>query len=1076
MIRRMWFDGVVIALIAGVTSLATGVPIAAAAGVAAVSVLAVATAIVTHGGQHAAAWRQAWWLFLAGLTLVVTRNALSVGGPNGGAVDSSAWTLVGVGLITAAVLWLVHQRDPSRAGDAAWQAVLSAAGLGFVVWTLLGAHDAPAGTAARVIAVATPLMDLVALWLLARLVSLTGRYPSAYRYVIAGMLCLFTVHGAGAAGSLTGEPMPVARLDAIELWAYCLVSAGVLHLSLRTRFDSVPVRSQAPGAGQLTVAAVVAVIGPLGLGARVGLGGDVAPAVLLGSAALPLLVVVRLVRQIRERATAEYRAQHDALTGLPNRTLFDDRLTQAIADSDGSDESSAVMFLDLDRFKNINDSLGHHIGNKLLQAVAQRLRAALREDDTVARFGGDEFVVLLGRMRSVTDCEQVARDLLATFDAPFLIDGRQLVTSASVGVAMFPRDGRDGETLIKHADTAMYRAKAAGRGTVQHYTSDMSARARVRQSIETNLHAAIDRGELTMHYQPKLSLTDLRVTGVEALARWWQPKLGFISPAAFIPVAEESGLILSLGEWALDEAFRQGKAWQDEGLPAVPVAVNMSARQFLQQDAADLVAEALERTDFDPKLAELELTETIFFRNFSRIDASLNRLKRIGVRCAIDDFGTGFSGMQYLAKMSMDALKIDRSFVSAIGLDTADTAIVQAIIALAHSLDMSVIAEGVETYEQAQYLRELGCDEMQGYFISPPMPSEEMTGFLRHESLAAGTVRRLERRPISIDAGEPLVASGFDGFELQVLLLAACTDTDDRPIDLELVARVLRALQAGERRIAGRPWSQSVPMRVAVGTFAGLVPLSGGMAAAGTLPPALQHIASNVLERGGIEIPRPHLPAGPLAIARPAHAGAGRGQHGGGQPPAAERHDGDGRPDEGAPSPDGPAASDGTGPAAPGDRGTSGDAPGQSGKPADPGHRGTPENDGGPSDPGRGQPEDAGHGKPEDAGHGPPADAGTPADPANEASDNPNMPTDAGKPPDAGQPENPSQGAGQGAPVDPGAQGQGAGHVPADADAQGRSAGHGVPADPGSQPQSVGQSAPADPGAQGQGAEHGNPH
>ena len=845
MFRRVWFDVVVVTLIAGVTSIATSVPVAGASAVAVLSFLALAAGIVVHGGQHAAAWRRAWWLLLSGVTLVVVRNALSVRMPLGGAIDRSVWTLVGITLVTTALLWLLHQREPGRAADAAWQAVLAAAAVGFGVWAVAGRPMASVGLADRLVALATPLMDLIALWLLARLVSLTGRYPAAYRYVIAGMLCLFTVHAAGAAGSLTGQPMPVPRLEAIELWAYCLLAAGALHLSLRTRFESVPVRSQAPGAGQLTMAAVVAVAGPLGLGARVALGGKIAPVILVGSAALPLLVVVRLVRQVRERASAEYRAQHDGLTGLPNRALLDDRITQSIAKAHASGESLALMFLDLDRFKNINDSLGHHVGNQLLHAVALRLRATLREEDTVARFGGDEFVVLLDRMPSVADCETVARALLAMFDEPFPIEGRHLVTSASIGVAVFPDNGQDGETLLKHADAAMYRAKAAGRGTVQLYTSDMSARARVRQSIESNLHAAIDRGELTMHYQPKVSLTDLHVTGVEALARWWQPKLGFISPAAFIPVAEESGLILSLGEWALEEAFRQGRAWQDDGLPAITVAVNMSARQFLQQDAARLVGGTLASTGFDPRLSELELTETIFFRNFSKICASLDELKLMGVRCSIDDFGTGFSGMQYLAKMRMDALKIDRSFVAAIGTDSADTAIVQAIIALAHSLGMAVVAEGVETYEQAAYLRQLGCNEMQGFFVGRPMAAEEMTGFLRHEALTAGSVRDLAARTSPIDVVAPEVAAGFDGveLELQMLLLAACTDADAQPIDLELVARVLRALQAGERRAAGRPWSHSVPLRVAVGTFAGLVPLSGGVAAAGTLPPSLPYIA-----------------------------------------------------------------------------------------------------------------------------------------------------------------------------------------------------------------------------------------
>jgi diguanylate cyclase (GGDEF)-like protein len=1013
MSRRSIFDVAVVGLVAGVTGLASSVPAVGATTVALGSVVALATGILVHGKQQAAAWRWAWLVVLAGFALLAGHEMTSVPGPLDHVIDRSVWTLLGVTLLVAAVLWLLHQREPGCAGDAAWQAVLAAAALGFVAWALLTTGDALPGTGARIIAMTTALMDLVALWLLARLVSLTGRYPAAYRYVIAGVLCLFTVHAASAAGSLTGQPMPVARLNAIELWAYALLAAGALHLSMRTRFESVPIRSRPPGTAQLAAAAAVAVLGPLVLGVSAGTGRHVAPATVAGAALLPLLVVVRLVRQVRERSSAEYRAQHDALTGLPNRTLLDDRLSEAIAHAGRSGESLAVMFLDLDRFKNINDSLGHHVGNQLLQAVAQRIRVTLREEDTVARFGGDEFVVLLAHTRSVVDRDRVARKLLAIFDGPFPVDGRELVTSTSIGVAVFPDDGEDGETLIKHADTAMYRAKAAGRGTVQHYTRDMSARARVRQSIESNLHAAIDRGELTMHYQPKLSLDDMRVTGVEALARWWQPKLGFISPAAFIPVAEESGLILSLGEWALHEAFRQGRAWQEEGLPAVPVAVNMSARQFLQQDAGTLVWSALSSTGFDPRLAELELTETIFFRDFARIRESLDQLKQMGVRCSIDDFGTGFSGMQYLAKMRMDALKIDRSFVSAIGTDSADTAIVQAIIALAHSLDMAVVAEGVETFEQATYLRQLGCDEMQGFFISPPMAAEEMTGFLRHELLATAPIRRLEPRTSGIASDTPATTAGFDAFELQMLLLAACTDTDDRPIDLDLVGRVLSALQAAEPRVGGAPWSHSIPMRVAVGTLAGLVPLSGGMAAAGTLPPSLQEVAAQLLERGGIEIPTHDPPFVEVALASAEQMGVGEGTS-----------SVNGAIRSFPPDPAGAHAVDAVAPATdPASHPAGGDKPSAPGRSAQPGRTGRPPDAGRPTDP------------------------GPPSDPATSGGAGP--PADPGRSGDAGPPADPGRSGDAGPPADPGRSGDA--DPPAD---------HGPPADPGSSGQA---GPPADP-------------
>ncbi|MDO8589257.1 MAG: EAL domain-containing protein [Armatimonadota bacterium] len=439
---------------------------------------------------------------------------------------------------------------------------------------------------------------------------------------------------------------------------------------------------------------------------------------------------IAIKRNITEKKVYEKQldrlAHYDHLTGLPNRLLFADRLTQNLAKARRNGESLAVMFLDLDRFKNINDTLGHSIGDILLNGVARRLTACLREMDTVARMGGDEFTIILSQISQPDDATNVAQKILDSLAKPFDVGGGyELFVSASIGITMFPLDGSDVETLVKNADTAMYRAKEQGRNNWQLCTSATNAAALQRMELETSLRRAVDREELLAHYQPRVDLSTGRIVGTEALLRWQHPELGLVSPAEFIPLAEDTGLIIPIGEWALREACAQNKAWQDSGLPKMPVAVNLSPRQFRQKDLVEIVAGILKETGLDPKYLELEVTESAIMHKPSVAAAALRRLKDMGVQVSIDDFGAGQSSLSYLKRFPIDTLKIDQSFIRDITTDPDDAAIARAIVAMAHSLKLNVIAEGVETLEQLQFLRSLDCDEVQGYFISRPVPAEE---------------------------------------------------------------------------------------------------------------------------------------------------------------------------------------------------------------------------------------------------------------------------------------------------------------------------------------------------------------
>ncbi|BAU47175.1 hypothetical protein SVA_0596 [Sulfurifustis variabilis] len=437
-----------------------------------------------------------------------------------------------------------------------------------------------------------------------------------------------------------------------------------------------------------------------------------------------------LIRRKRSEERLLYLAHHDVLTGLPNRALFNDRLRQAMVEAHRHERLVGVAFIDIDRFKTINDSLGHETGDRLLEAVAGRIQGCVREGDTVSRISGDEFALVLADMAHVDDAARVARNILDSFSRPFHVEGHDLYVSASVGITIYPFDDRDVEGLLRNADVAMYRAKELGRNTYQFYAAEMTARARERLALEGALRRALEREEFTLRYQPIVDLRGGRVVGVEALLRWRHPERGMVMPEQFVSIAEETGLIVPLGEWVLRTACAQCREWEAAGLPPLRLGVNISARQFQRPDLADTVARILEETGMPPKRLELELTETLLMQSLEATIAAMQRLSAMGVQLSIDDFGTGYSSLAYLKRLPIDRLKIDRSFVQDIPGDPDDAAIASAIIAIAHKLDLTVVAEGVESGAQLAFLRSHGCDVMQGYYFSEPIEPAEFAHLL----------------------------------------------------------------------------------------------------------------------------------------------------------------------------------------------------------------------------------------------------------------------------------------------------------------------------------------------------------
>jgi diguanylate cyclase (GGDEF)-like protein/PAS domain S-box-containing protein len=439
-------------------------------------------------------------------------------------------------------------------------------------------------------------------------------------------------------------------------------------------------------------------------------------------------------KDITERMHAQerlqYLAYHDVLTELPNRALFMDRLEHALSLAGRGLSRLALLFLDIDRFKVINDTLGHDVGDGLLQSVARRLKESVREVDTVARVSGDEFAILLEGVDAMDDLTAIARKLLEAFASPFVLPHRELYVTTSIGVSVFPADGRDALTLLKNADTAMYRAKEAGRNTYQFYSADMSARAVERLALETGLRRVLEREELVLYYQPQVDLKSGRLLAAEALVRWRHPQLGLVQPAEFIGLLEDTCLILPVGEWVMHTAAAQAREWRRAGARELRVTVNLSARQFSAPGLVDTVTRLLDAHGLKPGLLEFEITESVLMQHAPSTVETLTRLADMGCRIAIDDFGTGYSSLAYLKRFPIHVLKIDRTFVRDVPDDPDDAAIVGTVVAMAHNLKLEVVAEGVETDKQLAFLRACGCDAMQGNLVSRPLPAGDFARYL----------------------------------------------------------------------------------------------------------------------------------------------------------------------------------------------------------------------------------------------------------------------------------------------------------------------------------------------------------
>jgi diguanylate cyclase (GGDEF)-like protein/PAS domain S-box-containing protein len=427
-------------------------------------------------------------------------------------------------------------------------------------------------------------------------------------------------------------------------------------------------------------------------------------------------------KSAEERLT--YLAQFDPLTGLPNRSLFLDRLEQAMEHARRNRKRIGVIFTDLDRFKIVNDTMGHSAGDKLLVQVAQRLQGCIRSADTVARLGGDEFAFILSELTHAEDATLIAEKVIFSLSQVFQLEGQEVYVSASLGISIYPGDGANADSLLRNADTAMFQAKEQGPAIYQFYLPQMNERAMARLTMETQLRGALAREEFVLHYQPKASLVTGRITGFEALLRWQRPGLGLVPPLQFISVLEDTGLIVSVGEWVVWTVCEQIKSWQEQGVELHPISINLSARQFQQQDLEKVIGKTLEATRIDPRLLELELTESVLMKEAETAASALGNLKAFGVQISMDDFGTGYSSLAYLKRFPLDVLKIDRTFIRDVTSDADDATITVAMINLAHSLGLRVVAEGVETSAQLEFLKEHGCDEMQGYFFSRPLPLE----------------------------------------------------------------------------------------------------------------------------------------------------------------------------------------------------------------------------------------------------------------------------------------------------------------------------------------------------------------
>jgi len=750
--RLPWLITLVVAAIAGLAGL--GRPVVAAGGLGAVGLLG---AVALVGGERARSRQAAAGqpvaaapVRLLGTALVVLAVGKTLEIP---LVTGGHWkdvgdslSLLGIALALLAGYSLLAVRVHARALDMMLEALLVAMSAAVVVLRVVIEPDVIVGDASFStvsVHLGAAGLCLVVVIAAARLLLLGSRYRGPAFSFLAGSLLLFAGEALDAGGAI-GLWRELSWCAAPTAAGIGVAAASVLHPGARERPRFARLPPTRMGAARLGVVIVAVLLVP-GLSAVKLLTHEPVSVevVALSSALLSLVVVAHLTALIGEWARLERRSQHDELTGLANRRSFHDRLALAIGAAERRRDHVAVMFLDLDRFKLVNDSLGHATGNHLLEAVARRLNDHAPHGAVVARLQGDEFALIVFNVGPHGSLA-AANTLLERLREPYAIGRRKLYVTASIGIAHFPEDGREPDVLLRGADRAMYRAKELGRNNAQVHTADMRVTATGRADIETALHGALERGELSLVYQPRVELATAKVTGAEALLRWDHPELGSVSPAQFIPIAEETGLIVPIGEWVLRSACHQLKKWQDSSFPALTVSVNLSPRQFQLQPVADMVARVLRITGLDASWLELELTESLAMQDMEAVSETLTDLADMGVRCSIDDFGTGYSGLSYLSRFPLAAIKIDKSFVQ--GIDAAEpvanqASIVLAVIALAKSLDVRVIAEGVETNDQLYFLLRNGCDEMQGNLFSAPVPVERFESLVMSARVAGGPGR-----------------------------------------------------------------------------------------------------------------------------------------------------------------------------------------------------------------------------------------------------------------------------------------------------------------------------------------------
>jgi len=444
------------------------------------------------------------------------------------------------------------------------------------------------------------------------------------------------------------------------------------------------------------------------------------------------VVALKDVTEIKKKEEILYNMEYfDPLTGLPNRSLFADRLNMALAQSKRNNDMCALIILDLDNFKAINDTLGHSVGDMLLKQVAEKIKGYLREVDTVARIGGDEFIIIQPQIKDISDATRAADRILKKFQQPWILEGKEYYITASMGIGIYPNDGEDQQTIFKNADTALYRAKELGRNNYQLYTESMNQKVLQRLDIENSLRRAIEREEFVLFYQPQVDIKTGKIVGLEALLRWYHPDYGLVPPMEFIPIAEESGLIVAIGEWVLKTACIQNKKWLDMGMEPQLISVNLSARQFQQHNVVEVIDRIRCDSGLAPELLALEITESTAMKDLSFTIDVLSQLRKKGIRVSLDDFGTGYSSLNYLRQLPIDTLKIDKSFVRDITANSKEEAIAKTVISLAHKLNLTVVAEGVETWEQLLFLKKEGCDKVQGYLFSKPLPAEDIEKILR---------------------------------------------------------------------------------------------------------------------------------------------------------------------------------------------------------------------------------------------------------------------------------------------------------------------------------------------------------